>query len=349
MRRGIGVSGFGEVPNHLRVTFQVEDEHGEVLALGKELDAVKTQLRGDIREVITEVAPTIETPSSTTWTFGTIPRVVETERGGQPVKAYPALVPEGTGVALRVFPSAGEQADAMWDATRTLVSLAVASPRRLVERALASTAKLALAYAPHESTAALVDDCIAAALDQRIADAGGPAWDERAFTVLRDAVRDDLAETALAIGETVGRILVVVSDVVARLEVMTSPRLQGAVDDVRAQLERLVFSGFVAAAGADRLGNVERYVTAMQRRLEKLPTDSDRDRAAMQRIHALERDYDTLLATLSPSAAAQPDVEQVGWTLEELRVSLFSQALGTAVPVSEKRIRVEIERLRAQR
>jgi ATP-dependent helicase HrpA len=111
-----------------------------------------------------------------------------------------------------------------------------------------------------------------------------------------------------------------------------------AVADIRAQLDRLLPQGFVTSTGASRLGDLSRYLTAIGRRYERLPRDAAGDRDRMQRVHAVEGAYDELRQALSPARAAADDVRDIAWMIEELRVSLWAQQLGTAQPVSEQRI-----------
>jgi ATP-dependent helicase HrpA len=109
----------------------------------------------------------------------------------------------------------------------------------------------------------------------------------------------------------------------------------GAVTDIHVQLSRLVFPGFVSATGAGRLPDLLRYLDAIERRLDKLPEDPNRDHELVHRIRTLE---DELLRI--PRAE---DIERIRWMLEELRVSFFAQQLGTAQRVSEPRVQREIE------
>ena len=112
----------------------------------------------------------------------------------------------------------------------------------------------------------------------------------------------------------------------------------GPIEDVRAQFRRLLPPGFVTAAGRDRLPDLVRYVTAISRRLDRLPRDTDTDRARMTRVHTVRDAYAELLRALPPGRAAAPDVQAIGWQIEELRVSLWAQQVGTPRPVSEQRI-----------
>ena len=104
------------------------------------------------------------------------------------------------------------------------------------------------------------------------------------------------------------------------------------------QLDRLLPHGFVASTGAAHLGDLTRYLTAVGRRLERLPQGVNADRDRMARVHAVQDAYNELRQALSPARAAADDVRDIGRMIEELRVSLWAQQLGTARPVSEQRI-----------
>ena len=109
-----------------------------------------------------------------------------------------------------------------------------------------------------------------------------------------------------------------------------------------AQVARLVYPGFVVGAGRPRLDDVARYLQGVEHRIARLPADAARDRERMLRVQRLERDYERLLDR--PVAARHPEeLEELGWQLEELRVSLFAQSLGTPRPVSEQRIRRSLD------
>ena len=123
----------------------------------------------------------------------------------------------------------------------------------------------------------------------------------------------------------------------ARLDRLVTDELRPSVDDMRAQLDRLVRPGFVTATGLDRLPDVERYVEAIARRAAKLPEDPRRDRQRMAEVVALENRYRAILERQSRGRVPE-DVVDAGWLLEELRVGTFAQSMGTARPVSPQRV-----------
>ncbi len=341
----VGAADFDleRLPAHLRMTFRVEDETGRALATGTDLDELRSRLADRMRAAIAEAARPFERTGLTAWTLGRLPRTVEVSWAGHTVEAYPALVDEGDSVAVRVLTTRAAQERAMAAGTRRLLVLTLGSRARAVPRLLPNDTRLVLARSPYGGAAELLADCVTAAVDQLVAEAGGPAWDEAGFEALQEAVDAGVVDTTVYVATVVGGILVVAHGIEDRLDAVTAAPLLAAVTDLRRQLRGLVFPGFVGTAGARRLGDVLRYLEAMERRLEKLASGTRRDSELMARVHALEAEYRRLADTLPGDAG----VEAVRWMLEELRVSLFAQTLGTAHPVSEQRIRREMDRLRS--
>ncbi|HET6795099.1 MAG TPA: ATP-dependent RNA helicase HrpA [Acidimicrobiales bacterium] len=325
------------LPDHLRMTFLVEDPQGRPLATGKDLGGLRRLLDGQFRACLSRLVASTEAEGLTSWTVGALPDVLDRRWKGQTVRAYPALVDEGDTVALRVLPTAAEQRRAMWAGTRRLLMLNLGSPVRRVERSLGAEARLAMAHAPHLSVAELHEDCLAAAVDQLIARHGGPARDEDAFNALLRSVKHDLGPVLGAVVAAVGDILAARRRIEARLDATTATSLAPAVADIRDQIDGLVYPGFVAATGAGRLADLVRYLRAVERRLDKLPGAPQADADRMRRVQALDAEYRAVLGNLPPGGAVV--ARRIRWMLEELRVSYFAQVLGTPEPVSEERIR----------
>ncbi|WP_432012480.1 ATP-dependent RNA helicase HrpA [Streptomyces cucumeris] len=335
-----------KVPDHLKITFRVVDERRRKLAEDKDLEALKQRLKPKTRAAISrafesskEAVGIEQRGGLTSWTVGSLPRTFETRRGGQPVKAYPALVDEGASVALRLFDTEPEQRQAMWRGTRRLILLQLpSSPAKFVQGKLTNQAKLALSSSPHGSIAALFEDCVSAAADRLIAARGGPAWDEESFRKLFDAVRADIADATLDTVRKVQEVLAAWQSCERRLKATTSPVLLSSVQDVREQLSRLVSPGFVTAHGVRRLPDLMRYLVAVDRRLQQLPGNAERDRTRMAKVHEMQDEYAWLLEQFPAGRPVPQEALEIRWMIEELRVSYFAHALGTAYPVSDKRI-----------
>ncbi|MEV6244612.1 ATP-dependent RNA helicase HrpA [Streptomyces sp. NPDC051742] len=341
---------WAKVPEHLKVTFRIVDERRRKLAEDKDLETLRLQLRPKARKALSQAAaaatagpdgsgPSLERTGLTAWTIGTLTQVFETKRGGQPVKAYPALVDEGATVAVRLFDTEAEQAQAMWRGTRKLVMLNIpVNPAKFASDKLTNQQKLALSANPHGSIQALFDDCATAAADKLIADHGGPAWDEESFRKLYDKVRADLVDTTVRTVGQVQQILAAWQACERRLKSTNSLALIDNLSDVRAQLAWLMPAGFVTRTGLKRLPDLMRYLVAVDRRLQQMPAGVQRDTTRMEKVREMQDEYAWLLEQLPKGRPVPSEVTDIRWMIEELRVSYFAHALGTAYPVSDKRI-----------
>jgi ATP-dependent helicase HrpA len=119
----------------------------------------------------------------------------------------------------------------------------------------------------------------------------------------------------------------------------SSPALLAALSDVRGQLEALVHPGFITETGANRLPDLIRYLRGMEQRLDKIGANAMRDRSGMAIVQNLTDEYQKRLRAVPTGKYPSPELLDVRWMLEELRISLFAQTIGTPYPVSEKRIR----------
>ena len=319
------------VPDHLRMTFRVEDDRGATLAEGDDLAALREQLAPRVQRALSSAAGGLERTGLTSWVD--VPRTVN---AGPGVTGYPALVDDGGSVSLRVLGSASDQQLVHWLVVRRLLLLSISSPVKVVAGRLSNASKLALTTNPHGSVVALLDDCVLAATDALMQSAGGLVWDAASYDRLRDAVRGSLQDTT-------EQVLHQVEDVLTRWAALTPQvaGISGAQVDMREQLARLVRPGFVTATGLERLPDLVRYLSAIELRLSKLPREAERDRREMATVHAVTEEVDALLR----KRPADPRARDVAWMVEELRVSLFAQGMRTKHPVSEKRIYKAIDAL----
>jgi ATP-dependent helicase HrpA len=327
-----------KLPDHLRVTFAVEADDGTELARGKDLAALQDKLAAPVRTAVAEAfAGELERTGLRAWPtdLDELPRVVETSGGGRAVRGYPALVDRGVTVDVRVFATPAEQTAAMGPGTRRLLRLSVPSPTKSIEKQLDTRTRLTLGTNPDGSLTALLDDCADAAV---AALAPNPAWSRAEFTAMRDRVAAAMVPTVRDILNRVERVLAALHEVQVALPATPPTAQADAIADIRAQLAALLPAGFVAATGGAHLLDLARYVTAIGRRLERLPHGLTADRDRMLRVHALQDAYDELREALSPSRAGADDVRDIARLIEEFRVSLWAQQLGTARPVSEQRI-----------
>lgn len=345
LRRMTGVTveaehwNWEQIPSHLKMTFRVVDENGKKIAESMNLDELKFNLKDRVQESISAVADDgIEQSGLHIWSFADLPQCYEQKQRGFSVKAFPAIVDEKDAVGIKLFETEFEQSMAMQQGLRRLLLLNVPSPIKYLHEKLPNKAKLGLYFTPFGRVLDLIDDCIACAVDKLIADFGGFVWNEAGFEKLRDFVRENLNEVTVDIAQKVEQILTLTYQLNQRLKGKMDFTMAFALSDIKSQLAGLVYQGFVQKSGYDRLPDLQRYLQAIDKRIDKLAQDVNRDRAAMLRIEQVQQAYQQLLAKLPKSKPISDEIAEIRYMIEELRVSLFAQQLGTKYQISDKRI-----------
>ena len=334
------------VADHSRMTFAVHETNGAIVDFDKDLHKLKSRLRKRTRAAIAEAAPITERTGLIDWPGGVLEKVVDATASGNDLRGYPALVAEPNGVAIRVLTTPEAQQRAMVGGVRRLLELTLRPPTKITDRAFTNETKLAMATFSWGTTAKLTDECVRAAIEVLLTKPGGPVWDEASFRVLQKAVQADLDQVTVTAAKTAGRILVAAVAASARIEALIGPAVQEAQRDARSQLARLIRPGFVGRAGVERLEDVLRYVRGIERRADKIAAELVKDQQKMRTVHRLEEAFDRLLDALTdPERRSQ--LAEVGWMIEEFRISLFAQTLGTAYTISEQRIVKELQRIAA--
>ncbi len=355
LRRMTGVSVPAEtwaqaqaaLPEHLRMRFEVVDEDGRVVAAGRDLAALRRWQGAAAGERVARLGQDagLERDEVCAWDFGPLPEVWEGERGGLPVRAWPALVDEDGHVALRLRPSPeAARADHRRGLVR-LFALHLKDKLRYLQKDLEKGARLQLLARPVGGGAALVRDLLDTAVE-RLALEDGDAWsvrDHETFQARLAAVRPRLVDEAQRLAGVVRETLEAHQRLRQALKGRFPPDCLESLADLQGHLEALVHPGFVGATPARWLVRLPVYLEAARLRLEKLPRDPRRDAALARQVGELQRCW-------RAQAAARPEdprVQDFRWLLEELRVSLFAQQLGTVEKVSVPRLEKRLQEIAA--
>ncbi|MDQ0642268.1 ATP-dependent RNA helicase HrpA [Microbacterium murale] len=351
------------VPGHLRMNFRAVDERGRVAGSARDLGDLQRSLSDRARASVARsisrpertgarpgtgavaaasAAPqaqargAIEQNGLTGWTFGDLPEVLDTKVAGGVVRGYPAIIDQGKTVSVRVEATADAATAATRDGVLRLVLLNVPSPASYVQQHLTAQEKLALAASPYSSAAALIEDARAAVV--RAALPVDPIRTEAEFVRARDAVNNTLVDQLFATVSLVARVLTKSRDVERGIKTENSLALLGPLNDIRSQLSGLLHPGFISATGTERLAHFPRYLDGMLDRLKMLSNEPGKDRARMTEYERVSKAFEDAGGTIPLPTGAAPALVEVRWLLEEYRISVFAQRLGTAQPVSPQRI-----------
>ena len=328
---------------HLRMRFEVLAADDTVVAAGRDLRRLRVELGPRSRAALAAAMPGLEFEAATSWVFGDLTPRVTTSQLGFTVHGYPSLVDERHGVSVRVMVNEAAQREAMWDGTRRLLQLAATPSRRDIRRSIEATDRLALAAAPNGDIEALLDDAAAAVIDHVLIANGGPVFDEQGFAELLVSVKSGMGPASAAIGREIALALAIYAKLQRVFSEMPaeprSPAIAASINDAIEQVARLMRPGFATRTGVRRLAHVARYLDAVLHRLQKLTSDPHRDTPRMNIARSLEAAYRDALRSAPPGSTG---LLEVRWMIEELRVSLFAQHLGTDGPISEQRIRAAL-------
>jgi ATP-dependent helicase HrpA len=315
---------------------------------------LKDELAAAVEDRLAHAGAAIERSGLTTWDVGSLPETWEGRAGRHTAKGFPALIDRGSSVDLRVLPDEAAARAQTRRGVRRLLLLGTTPPWKRVLASLSNSQKLALAQNPHGSVPALLEDCLAAAVDSIVAEHVGvdAVRDTATFEAALKSVRAHVAARVLQVVSAVEPVLALSAEVTKAVAGLANaaprPWLPATLADVRAQHGSLIRPGFVADTGLARLPDLQRYLRAILARLDRAVANP-REGELQERIDAVEAAYGDVIERLgpgSPEATSDP-ARDVGWMIEELRVSLFAQSLGTAYAVSEKRVQTAIRALTA--
>jgi ATP-dependent helicase HrpA len=313
-------------PPHLHMNFRVLDESGRQLATGRNLAQLKRDLGGETEAILQDEAPVDEGERYTGWTMGDLPELMEIERGGHTLVGYPALVDAQDAVTLQVFDSPEKARELHRAGVLRLLAIAFRDRVRDLERSLAKDVVLG----------PLKAEVISASLARTFLQEDVPTLQAQ-FARRVDEGRSRFNLIAQEIARTAAGILAERAALEKKLNGVAKG-FPAPAEDVKQQLARLLAPGWLARTPWERLQHLPRYLKAASLRLDKLRADPVRDARLAADLAALETPYRREAAARLRHGALQPEFEQFGWLLEELRVSLFAQELRTPVPISAKRL-----------
>jgi len=333
------------LPSHLQPWIRVLDDAGKELARSQSLsDLQKKFAKTAVLHVPEAGRHPLEKDQIKDWNFGTLPLSVISNPGTGAQK-YPALIDKVDSVALLLQEDAriAEQLTRQ-GLCRLLILRSVQQRSMIQSRLKAVSGKLALValHAPGE----ILEEGVTLIFRQafNLDDCAIPHNKDEFDRLLMDG-KPRLIATAEKFETLIGRIVDLNFDIQRRLGTVAGKHFEVAVADLRKQLQGLLYPGYLSRTPGPWLQELPRYLQAMQIRLEKLSGQLERDQESQRLVNVLESRW---LNVVSRCANGMLPLDDTRWMLEELRISLFAQSLGTRLPVSEKRIIRKLEELERQ-
>ena len=345
--QGINATDFqaSKLPAHLRMNYGAIDKRGKIVDSDRDLAALVRRQAGHIKSSVSRVSRTSESTAVSEWTddtLGTIDDTVKTTVDGHEVTAYPALVATKDGVELKVHPTKAAADAAMVTTTLTLLMREISVNASQMVKGLPLQQRVAVDSYPHGGADGLVNDARVAAIRDLMMEAGGPVRTPAAFQKLKDTVKPQVPGRVRQAVVAIAPGLAEYSNLRAELAHWDGP----AIDDMRAQLDFLLPRNAITVHGMSHLRHLPRFIQAMRIRLEDMNLDPDRDADRQAEVDNAKAYLSNRLRSLPAGREKTREVKDVHWMIEELRVSLFAQRLGTAHAVSLRRIQKAVDKLR---
>ena len=349
----------GDLPNHLLMRALITDARGRPLASGRNITALREQLRSQIGESLSRARTPFNRSGLGDWEFGDIPETVEVDAGGARVPAYPALADEGRTVGLKLFDSPESARRTMRAGLRRLFALRVKGEIKAALDHAPGLARCVSLWGPHGKTAELHDTLTLMVAERAFLHASGePPRTFTAFTTRIDEGFGSIVTAALDTVALVTPLLESLQRLALKLELLSGPRSlpewQPALDGVRNQLDHLCPRGFLLDTHPNRLAQFPRYLRGIEARLEKVQIGkiaADQKWAAELRPH-LRRWLDALPTADRLPEPARAALDEYRWMLEEYRLMLFAQEQRTgshAPAISSRKLDEQWDRFAASR
>jgi ATP-dependent helicase HrpA len=329
-----------ELPDYLHMNFRVVDEAGKQVAVGRDLDAIRKDLRIEARHSFAAAPdPRFHKDNITRWDFGDLPERVESRRHGMTLNGYPALVDNGASVSIRMFDSPEVASEHHRAGVRRLFLSQVREEAKYIIRNTPNLEQMVLHFGTAGTAAQLKEDLAGGIVDRAMFQDPTDVRTQSAFATRSAAAWRKLPPAAKEVTNLVADVLASYHALARELSRDFPPLLLASAKDMREQLRDLVRPGFISETPWIHLHHYPRYMKAISVRLQKLLNAGlARDQAGIAVMTPLLRQYRDRLAKHKAEGITDPALADYRWHLEELRVSLFAQGLRTAVPVSEKKV-----------
>ncbi|WP_455231974.1 ATP-dependent RNA helicase HrpA [Geopseudomonas aromaticivorans] len=328
-----------QLESHLKMNIEVVDARGKFLGEGRDLAELTARFAEASQAALALPASQGEAKPVAARDFAAVEQQTQQKIAGLSLTVYPALVEEGGTVKEGRFPTQAEAEFQHRRALQRLLLQQLAEPAKYLRGKLPGLTDLGLLYRDLGRVDALVEDILLASLDSCILDGQSPLpRDGAALASLAEQKRGSWAEHAERLAKLTLEILKLWHGLQKRFKGRIDLAMAVALNDIKAQLAHLVYPGFVRQTPVEWLREYPRYLKAIEQRLDKVGSQLQRDRVWSGELAGYWEQYQARAAKHAQEGKRDPELTLYRWMLEEYRVSLFAQQLGTKMAVSDKRL-----------
>lgn len=328
------------LPKHLSMNFSVLDEHGTSIAQDTNLQLLQHKYAMQVRDNLQQNASAsdITRRGITRWDFDVLPDAIQRQQGRSLMQFFPALVDHGQSVSIELFESQHAANKAMLAGMRRLIMLSLHAQVKLLKKSMPKQREISLYYATIGKREALLEDMICNAFDAVFLNDGKLCRKQHDFEHLIQTRKSKVVAQGEQVASWVFESLLAYASLQQLIASVRAAALKPVVDDINAQMENLIYAGFVAQTPAQWLEHLPRFIQAAEIRLGRAGPNLKQDQCNAQAVQALWHAYQTEIKERQMQNENVDSLIEFRWLLEELRSALFAQQLKTSVPVSVKRL-----------
>ncbi|CAD5379985.1 ATP-dependent RNA helicase HrpA [Pseudomonas sp. OF001] len=327
-----------QLESHLKMNIEVVDARGKFLGEGRDLAELTARFAEASQAALAIPESKAEAKQVEAKGFS-VAQSTQQKIAGLSLTVYPALVEDNGAVKEGRFPTQAEAEFQHRRALQRLLLQQLAEPAKYLRTKLPGITEMGLLYRELGRVEALVEDILLASLDSCILEGESPLpRDGAALAALAERKRGSWSEHAERLAKLVLEILKLWHGLQKRFKGRIDLAMAVALNDIKAQLANLVYPGFVRQTPAEWLKEYPRYLKAIEQRLDKVGSQLQRDRVWSGELAGYWEQYQARAAKHAQEGKRDPELTLYRWMLEEYRVSLFAQQLGTRMAVSDKRL-----------
>nr|MDT0254006.1 DUF3418 domain-containing protein [Endozoicomonas sp.] len=326
---------------HLLMNIRVVNEEGELLGQGRDFNQLRKQFADQAQDTIRKLAKShLEQEGLLDWTCGELPYEITRKAGGLVLKSYPALVDQRDSVAVQLFESR-----AMADLENRKGLTRLLRIRQSIQLKFALSKMVKLKETKLLATNLINQNQLEDDLQNLIisgvylTESQDLPRNRESFVALLESHKGDIVPFAEKLDPIVNEVFRIAQGISRQLKGKISFDQALALADIKQHLQRLLRPGFMADADMKWMSHYPRYFKGIEVRLEKLPAQVNKDRVWTEELAVLQQKYEKRLEAHTQHKIVDPNLQLFYWMIEEYRVSLFAQQLGTRFPVSDKRLR----------
>ncbi len=327
-----------EIPTHLLMRFNIIDENGKTLKTGRDLNSLKDSVSQKAKKsfkALTDLTDkSIEKDNLVTWDFGDLPENTVINTNGISIRAYPALVDHKTSVAIKLFDTPEKAEQSHRKGLLRLFILVDSKQYNSQKRKLKNIQNLCLRYTSSGTCEQLKQDIMQAAFSNTYLINTNIRTQQQFIDTLK-AQRTQVVANCEELCHLLDPILKLHLEIHKQLKGNIKINWLEALADIKDQVQHIIYDGFLSETSTEELRQLPRYLKGITRRLDKLAASEQRDRELRLEVQPL---WDKYKEEIKKKPHKKTLLQDYRWQVEEFRISLFAQDLGTNKPVSAKRL-----------